>query len=320
MGLCEPARQAPRVARTHCLLRVAFAACAITVAPAFAQGGEPLRICIAEGNPPLSYKVKNEARGLDVQVAEAIAAATKRPLKPVLFEIENDRDRNSVHEINAMLSANVCELAGSFALFASDLVAPSRETARVPDHEGAPPRRQRPYIALQPLAATRAYHASALGVIVRDPALNVATLADLQQQRVGVTAGTVAGTAIARYRNGVLIAGMRSIAQREDIFAVLEAGTVDAVLAPVNKWDAHRIANPQTKLRASSYVHPFRMHLGFVALASNTALVATANEAIGRSLQNGDLQRWADATGTTWIRPAGEEVRSSFRITDLIAE
>ncbi len=291
-----------------------------TTPSAFAQTGETLRVCMDDGNPPLSYRVKGASRGVDADMAEAIAKAANRPLKIVFFEVENDRDRNVVHEINAMLSANICELASGFALFATDLGAPSRASARVPDHDGAPPRRQRPYIALQPLAASRAYHASALGVVVRDSKLNVATLADLQHQRIGVTAGTVAGTALAMYRKGALISAMRSIAQREDIFAVLEGDTLDAVLAPLNKWDAYRLAHPQTKLRASNYQHPFRMHLGFVALASAQALLATANDVIGRSIQNGDLQRWADATGTTWIRPSGEEVRSTFRMADLMTE
>ncbi|MFM9883856.1 MAG: hypothetical protein ACKVQT_12595 [Burkholderiales bacterium] len=302
------------------MLRCAFALWLAISAPAFAQTGEPLRVCMDEGNPPLSQRVKRESRGLDVYLAEAIAKAANRPLKIVFFEVENERDRNVVHEINAMLSANVCELASGFALFAPDLGAPSRASARVPDHDGAPPRRQRPYITLQSLAASRAYQASTLGVVVRDTALNVATLADLQHQRIGVTAGTVAGTALAMYRKGALISAMRSIAQREDIFAVLEGETLDAVLAPLNKWDAYRLAHPHTKLHAGTYQHPFRMHLGFAALASAQAILATVNDVIGRSIQDGNLQRWADATGTTWIRPSGEEVRSSFRTADLITE
>jgi ABC-type amino acid transport substrate-binding protein len=279
-----------------------------------------LRVCMAENNPPLSYKVKSEAHGLDVHVAQAIAKGLNRPLQIVFFESENDRDRNQVHETNAMLSSNVCELASSFALFAPDLSVPSRATARVPDHDGAPPRRQRPFIELKALAATRAYHASLLGVVVRDPKQRVETLADLHNLRTGVTVGTVAGTALAMYRKGILISGMRSIALREDIFAVLEAGTLDAVLAPLNRWDAYRLTHPQTVLRASGYVHPFRMHLGFASLASSAELLKSANESIAQSLQSGALQRWAEATGTTWTRPVGEEIRSSFRTADLAPE
>jgi ABC-type amino acid transport substrate-binding protein len=292
----------------------------VTAPVALAQGNDPLRICIAEDNPPLSYRVKKEARGLDAHIAAAIAKAADRPLKIVLFETENDRDRNAVHEVNALLSNDVCSLASSFSLFAPDLEAPSRATARVPDHEGAPPRRQRPFIPLQQLIASRAYHASVMGVVVADPSLTVKTLADLQQQRIGVTVGTVAGTALARYRGGILISGLRSISQRDNVFVVLEGGSLDAVLAPINKWDAYRIANPQTKLRASDYVHPFRMHLGFAGLASNPALIKHASDAIAQSLANGDLQRWAIASGTTWVRPTGDEIRTSFRVADLLGD
>ena len=169
-------------------LPAAFAG--LLCASAVAQDRAPLVVCMADGNPPLSHRVGKEPAGLDVAVARAIAAEAGRPLKVMLFESELERDTSLAHEVNALLSSGVCELASGFALFAPDLGAPGRATARTPDHAGAKPRRQRPFVELGKLAGSRAYYTSAMGVVTRDASLRVETLADLQGSRVGAVTGT----------------------------------------------------------------------------------------------------------------------------------
>ena len=99
-----------------------------------AKAAEPLTVCMAENNPPLSYeRLPDDAStltGLDVRVAEAIADKLGRPLRLVPFESKREGDSTLSHEVNALLSSGVCEMASGFALFASDLGAPSRPTAR----------------------------------------------------------------------------------------------------------------------------------------------------------------------------------------------
>jgi ABC-type amino acid transport substrate-binding protein len=278
---------------------------------------QDLRVCMAEENAPLSYKAGKEARGLDVAVATAIAAETARPLKVVFFESEYDRDKTLAQEVNAMLSSGVCDLASGYALFASDLGAPGRAEARTPDFEGAKPRRQRPYIPLQRLAATRAYFAAAMGVVTRNTALRADTLADLQNVRLGVITGTMAGTALAFYRNGALTKDIVTLSQKEDLLGALEAGRFDATLTALTRFDAYRLAHRETKLVRAKYVHPLRINMGFVGLEANPAAVAAGSLAIGRALANGDLARWAEQAGVTWVAPEAPDIQPAFGLGSL---
>jgi ABC-type amino acid transport substrate-binding protein len=294
------------------------AACVLACAAAVAADSPaPLKVCMADGNAPLSYRVNSEPRGLDVALAQAIASETGRPLEVVFFESEYERDKSLVHEVNALLSSGVCDLATGYALFASDLGAPTRASARTPDYDGAKPRRQRPYVPLGRIAATRAYEAAAMGVITREAGLRVDTLADLQGVRVGAVSGTMAGSALIFYRNGILTKGLVTLSQREDLLAALEAGRFDATLTPLSRYDAYRLAHPNTKIVRAAFVHPLRINLGVVGLESEPATIAAADRAIERALAGGELARWAEAAGASWIRPVPPDVQPAFTIGSL---
>ena len=280
----------------------------------------PLTVCAADGNAPLAHRVSGEPRGLDVEVAKAIAAELGRDLKWLFYESEYDRDRTLAQEVNALLSSGACELASGYALFASDLGAPARPTARTPDYEGAKPRRQRPFILLQNLSATRPYYAMAMGVVTRDAAMKVESLADLQNVKVGAVTGTMAGSALMLYRNGVLQGSLVTLTQRENALEALDAGRFEATLASLATYDAYRLRNPATRLARAAYVHPLRVNLGFGDLEKNGELVSTANAVISRALADGQLERWAQAAGATWIAPRPPDVVSGFGVQDLRAE
>jgi len=231
------------------------------------RAAEPLVVCMAEDNPPLSWRVQGEDRGVDVQVARAIARSMGRDLRIVFFESKYERESTLAHEVNALLSSGVCELASGYALLATELGAPTRPTARTPDYPGAKRPRDRPWIPLGTLVATRPYHAVAMGLVVRDAARQNATLADPGDARIGVVTGTMAGTAATLYRNGRLRPQLVTLAQNENLLEALEAGRVDAALVTFDRFDAWRLAHPQSTLRRAAYVHPLRINIGFVARA-----------------------------------------------------
>jgi len=290
--------------------------------PAAAQTADTsqLKVCMAAGNPPLSYRVGGEERGLEVAVARAIAGELGRPLKVVLFESQYEREVSLAQEVNAMLSSGICALASGYALFAADLGAPSRPNARTPDHDGAKPRRERPFVTLSRLAATRAYYAMAMGVITREPGMRVDSLADLQGQRVGAITGTLAGSALLLYRNGVLQKGLVTLSQLDDLLAALEAGRFDATLTPLSKYDAYRLAHPGTRLARAAYVHPLRINLGFVGLETESEVLSAGSRAIERAIASGDLARWAQAAGVTWIAPEAPDIQPPFGFGSLRTE
>jgi ABC-type amino acid transport substrate-binding protein len=301
------------------LLRVGLVlACAhASLQPAFAQERPPLRICMAEGNSPLSHRQAKEPHGLDVAIGQAIASDLRRSLNVVFFESEYERETTLSQEVNALLSSGVCSLASAYALFASDLGAPSRPNARTPEHDGGKPRRQRPFVELGKLAATRAYYAMAMGVVTRDSSVRAETLADLQGIRVGAVTGTLAGSALAMYRNGLLLKGLVTLSQRENLLAALEAGRFDATLTPLNRYDAYRLAHPGTPLARAKYVHPLRINLGFAGLEKDAEVLAAADGVIERALASGELERWAATAGASWIRPVPPDINPPFSFGSL---
>jgi ABC-type amino acid transport substrate-binding protein len=302
----------------HLLLGAGLAAGA--GAAAAQAAGEALRVCVAENNPPLSYEVKDELRGLDVRVAQAIADAQQRPLKLVPFESKYEADSTLSQEVNALLSSRVCDMASGFALMTTDLGAPARPTARVPDHPGAPPPPKRPWVPLGTLAPSKAYHTMAMTLVVRDPARAQATLAEPGDARIGVVGGTMSGTAVSIYRNGKWRSQLVSLRQDQDALAELEAGRIDMTLTPLDRLDAWRLAHAGTPLRRTAYLHPLRINIGFVGLAENAALLAAANDVIDRARASGDLARWTAEAGATWVPPADPEVAGPIGLPDLMRD
>lgn len=279
-----------------------------------------LTVCMAGNNPPLSYQGKDKVQGLDVRVAQAIAAELQRPLKVIPFESEYEADRSLTHEVNALLSSGVCELASGFPLLASDLGAPTRPTARVPDYPGAMRPPQRPWAPLGTLVPSLAYHAVAWGLIVREASRESATLAEPGNARIGLTAGTMAGSAVTLYRNGKLRPQLVSLPQNQDALEQLDAGKFDATLISLDRYDAWHLAHPASTLRRAAYVHPLRINIGFVARSDAPEVLAAANRVISRSLADGELQRWTAASGITWIAPAEPQVGAPIGLMDLLRE
>ena len=285
-----------------------------------AQRPPPLTVCMADDNAPLSRAERGAVHGLDVRVAEAVAAALQRPLVIVPFESKYESDSTLSQEVNALLSSGVCELASGFSLLRSDLGAPSRPVARVPDYPGAPPPPKRPWVPLGTLESSRAYHAVAMVLVVRDRSRVAATLSDLGDAKVGAISGTLAGSIISLFHNGKLRPTMVTLSQREDVLEALEAGRIDAALVAIDRLDSWRLTHPRTPIVRTGYVHPLRINIGFVARAEAKDLLVAVDRVIDRAVSSGDLQRWHTLEGGTWIAPADPQVSATIGIADLIRD
>ena len=86
---------------------LAAALICFALSPVQAQQPDPLRVCMAEGNSPLSHRVAKEPRGLDLAVAQAIASEVRRPLQVVFFESLASRARNKLIANSAPLIAEI---------------------------------------------------------------------------------------------------------------------------------------------------------------------------------------------------------------------
>lgn len=283
-----------------------------------AQTQPPLTVCIAEGNEPLSYVHKGQPKGLDVRVAQAIAAEMGRELRIIAFETEYERESTLAREVNALLSANICELASGFPLLREDLAAPIG-SARTPDYPGAKRRRERPFIALQQVSASRAYQGMALVVVLRrEAARKVDRLSELKGLRIGNVAGTLSSGLLLMYRNGMLKPDLVSLPQRGvSVFELMQANKLDAGLVAAGLYDAWKLEHPDSVFVLTDYRRPLGINLGFVAVAHGGEALRAANRVIERALDTGQLAKWAGEEGVSWMKPTAPEVSRAPSLIEL---
>jgi ABC-type amino acid transport substrate-binding protein len=280
---------------------------------------EPLAVCVAEGNAPYATRVKGAAAGFDIALAAAIAARLQRPLRLLWYEVELEKETSPSLEVNALLSAGLCELAAGYVLYQPALGAPAAATARPPDHDGAKPKRQRAWIKLERLIASEPYQASALTVVLR-PGLEgapVRSLADLQGLRVGTVAGSLAGAILALHRDGALRGSLVSLGWRDDPLRELEAGKFDAALIELNRLDAYRLRQAGTRLAATGYLLPFRFNLGYAALEARRELIESVNAILRELEAQGRLSALARDAGLTHVPARAPIVQPEITLQSL---
>ena len=284
-----------------------------------ATAAAPLKVCLSEDNAPLSTMRQRQMVGFDAALAQAVGRELGREVRLVPFEPEVEKEAMLTHEVNALLSSGVCDLVTGFPLLKSDLGAPTRARFKAPDHPGAKPPRERPYIELGTLIHSQPYLGSALVVVQRADAPAARGLGDLKGRKVAAVAGTLEGTLIAMYGGGALNAGMVSMGQREDVWAALKSGRVDALLVPTTALDAHRQREPASTVQAGP-PRPLGINLGFVALAAQAPLLDAVNRVVARAQAGGDLQRWASDAGLSWVPPTAPVVADTLKLDALLGD
>ena len=300
-----------------------LAAAVLLAGLAAAAQAAPLTVCMAADNAPLSYEVQGQPRGLDLRIAQAAAAALGRPLVVVPFESEYEKESTLAHEVNALLSSGVCDAVSGYPLLASDLGPPSRASSRTPGYPGAKRKRDRPYIPLGPLAASRAYQAVSLGLVQRADAAPLTRLADLGERKLGAVSGTLASAVAMTWRSGQLRARLVSLTQREDALDELAKPTgarFDAAFMPLALFDGWKLQHPGSTLVAAGYRRPIGVNLGFATLEGATEVRAGLDRAITAALADGSLARWAAEEGVSWLAPVAPEVSRGPSMADLAAD
>ena len=309
------------MARKTELAATALALAALLLcAPASAA---PLTVCMAADNPPLSWQAGGTARGLDLRIATALAQAVGRELVVLPFDTSYEKESALTNEVNALLSAGLCEAASGFPLLTSDLGPAGRASSRTPDYPGAKRKRERPFVPLGSLVASRAYLAVSLGVVQRPGAPPLAQLADLGDRRLGAVSGTLASAVALGWRQGALRPKVVSLALREDALAELAKPTgsrIDVAFVPLAQYDGWQLAHPGTPLVAADYRRPIGINLGFVTLAPASDLRAALDRVIADALADGSLARWAREEGVSWSAPIAPDVSRGPSLAELTAD
>jgi ABC-type amino acid transport substrate-binding protein len=295
-------------------LSLAALLCAVATASYAADG--PLTVCLDENLPPLSvHHGGKPGSGFDVALARAIADRLGRPLKIQWFESKLDEDSSPALEANALLSDGRCTLVGGYAFTPDALTAPGVKTAKLPDFEGATRDDRRRRVPLGVLAASKPYVYSPLTVVLGPKARDrkIAGVGDLAGLRIAIESGTVADVILMTFDNGRLIDDITHLVpERSNLLGAIDRGEFDATLLDLRRFDAYRASHPETGLAASGYYHPVGANRGYVALATEPALLDDINKALTDLQTAGTLAQLGQAAGLTYLAPhdaaAGDEV------------
>ena len=285
---------------------VALPACAAMILPARAAD-EPLRVCLNEDLPPLSMHHRGKpGTGFEVALARAVAEGLGKRLEVQWFESKLDEDSSPALEADALLSDGRCSLVGSYAFTQDSLAVPSVKTAKLPDFDGATRDDRRRRIAIGALAPTQPYMFSSLTVVlgrqVRER--RIADIGDLTGFSLAIESGTLGDAILMTYDKGRLIDGITHLVPgRDDLLGALELGRFDATLLDIRRFDAYRVAHPDTTLTGSGYLYPIGANRGYVGLASKPGLIAEVNKVLAGLQASGKLAEFGQATGLTYLPP-----------------
>jgi ABC-type amino acid transport substrate-binding protein len=285
---------------------VVLPACAVMTLPARAAD-EPLRVCLDEDLPPLSMHHRGKpGTGFDVALARAVAEGLGRRLEIQWFESKLDEDSGPALEANALLSDGRCSLVGSYAFTQDSLVVPGVKTAKLPDFDGATRDDHRRRITIGVLAPTQPYMFSSLTVVLGRQARErrIADIGDLTGLRLAIESGTLGDAILMTHDKGRLIDSITHLVPgRDDLLGALEQGRFDATLLDIRRFDAYRVAHPDTTLTGSGYLYPIGANRGYVGLASNPGLIAEVNKVLAGLQASGKLAEFGQATGLTYLPP-----------------
>jgi ABC-type amino acid transport substrate-binding protein len=284
----------------------------IATAPPARAADEPLRVCLDEDLPPLSMHHRGKpGTGFDVALARAVAQGLGRRLEIQWFESKLDEDASPALEANALLSDGRCSLVGSYAFTQDSLVVPGVKTAKLPDFDGATRDDRRRRVPIGVLVPTRPYMFSSLTVVLGRQARerHIADIGDLAGLRLAIESGTLGDAILMTYDKGRLIDSITHLVPgRDDLLGALEQGRFDATLLDIRRFDAYRMAHPDTTLMGSGYLYPIGANRGYVGLASNPDLIAEVNKVLAGLQASGKLAEFGQATGLTYLPPREPDV------------
>ena len=124
---------------------------------------------------------------------------------------------------------------------------------------------------------------------------HIRDIGDLNGLRIGIESGTLADAILMNFHGGQLIDQITHVVPgRQDLLGALERDEFDATLLDLRRFDAYRAAHPDTRLAASGYYYPIGANRGYVALASDAALLAAVNKALLDLQAKGTIAELAD--------------------------
>ena len=266
----------------------------------------------------LSFRRHSGGGGIDYELAKAVATALGVKLKVVWYESENEEESNPVDEVNAFMSAGLCQMSASFPLYADAIAQGPGRSVRLPRYRHMPESERGRIVDLSQLIVSRPYRSTRFVVVLPGSStLKVESLADLDGKKILAEEGTVAGAIAMQYQGGRLRATVDLVPPGPKTLWIMEAGKHDAAIIDLDKFDAHRKQDRISKLKLSGYEHSIRYNIALVSIAKHKDLIAYANSVIAAGLKNGTIAAMARRSGMTYRPPDGNRIRGPLSFREL---
>lgn len=273
---------------------------------------------MAQNGGVLSFRRHKGGGGIDYELAGAIATALGVKLKVVWYESENEEESNPVDEVNAFMSAGLCELSASFPLHADAIAQGPGRSVRLPRYRHMPESDVGKIVDLSQLIVSRPYRSTRFVVVLPgNSTLKVTRLADLDGKKILAEEGTLAGAIAMQYQGGRLRNNVDLVPPGPRTLWIMEAGKHDAAIVDLDKFDAHRKQNRISKLKLSGYEHSIRYNIALVSIAKHKDLIAYANTVIAAGLKDGSIATMARRAGMTYRPPDGNRIRGPLSFREL---
>lgn len=287
------------------------------------QAGEPesvLTVCLNKDNVPFSFSKGDAEGGFDYRVAQAVARELNKTLVVRWYEKER-RSRVSVSvKTSVMVNAGVCQLVGGYPLIQSSLEREAgADATQLPPITGLPAERRDEIIKGSALVAGPAYYFAGITPVfgAHVPPVALTGLDDLRAYKIGNRPSSIGDLISMAHKKGILIPNVTHVDARTEPLEALERAEFDVTFTEAYKFDAYRVAHPQSGLRASGLMLPVGFNLGFVSTDANKALLAEVGRAVGRLLENGALHNAARDAGLTYIAPSLPAVRTGLGLEKM---
>ena len=286
------------------LATLAAGAIALAFSVGAAKAAEPLTVCLAEGNPPYSYKFGKRQGGFDLVLAEALAGKLGRELRVQWFETEQDEEDEVVPwQLNALLSDRRCHLLSGFAMIAGALTKPDVAEYKLPDYDGMTKADRKRRVKLRQIAVTEPYIRGELAVVLAPGAADVERLEDLKDRPVAAEVTTLAAAILYAYKHGFLADNVSTIEPNSDILPRVAGGEFEAALIELHKAERYNKRHPDAKVRVGGYRHPIGLNFGYAVLASSPTLIEEVNQALKALHEEGKIREIAAGEGLSYVAP-----------------
>lgn len=288
-----------------------------------AQAGESesaLTVCLNKDNAPFSFSKGDAEGGFDYLLAQAVARELNKTLVVRWYEKER-RSRVPVSvKTSVMVNAGICQLVGGYPLIQSSLEREAgADATNLPPITGLPPERREEIIKGSALMPGPAYYFAGITPVfgAHVPPVVLAGLDDLRAYKIGNRPSSIGDLISMAYKKGMLIPNVTHVDARTEPLEALERAEVDVTFTEAYKFDAYRVAHPQSGLRASGLMLPVGFNLGFVSTDANKDLLAEVGRVVARLLENGALHKAARDAGLTYIGPASPAVRTGLGLEKM---